>query len=88
MSESLDFGALRFVLTSLEEGIAVVSDASWFTQQPLPVRNTLIAGVIQNFEFVYELSVKMIRRQLELEAASPTEVDESSFRDLMRVAGE
>jgi nucleotidyltransferase substrate binding protein (TIGR01987 family) len=52
------------------------------------VRNTLIAGAIQNFEFVYELGIKMIRRQLEMEAASPNEVDEGSFRDLMRRAGE
>ena len=47
-----------------------------------------MAGVIQNFECVYEIGVKMIRRQLEAEAASPGEVDESSFRDIVRVAAE
>lgn len=88
MPDQLDLGALRLALTSLEASIAVVSDGDWFAHQAVPVRNTLIAGVIQNFECVYELGIKMIRRQLELEAASPTEVDESSFRDLMRVAGE
>ena len=67
---------------------ALVDDAAWFEPQSSRVKNTLIAGLIQNFEFVYELSVKMIRRQLELEAASPTEVDEASFRDVMRLAGE
>jgi nucleotidyltransferase substrate binding protein (TIGR01987 family) len=88
MTEELDFGALRNTLVSLEESIAIVNRTAWFAQQPQALQNTIIAGVIQNFEFVYELGIKMIRRQLELEAASPTEVDESSFRDLIRVAGE
>lgn len=88
MIEKLDFSALRNALVSLEESIAIVSRTEWFAQQPQALQNTIIAGVIQNFEFVYELGIKMIRRQLELEAASPTEVDESSFRDLIRVAGE
>ena len=48
----------------------------------------MIAGVIQNFECVYELSIKMVRRQLGREAASPTEVDQTSFRELIRAAGE
>jgi nucleotidyltransferase substrate binding protein (TIGR01987 family) len=48
----------------------------------------LIAGVIQNFEFVYEISFKMIKRQIEEESASPDEVDESNFRDVLRVASE
>jgi nucleotidyltransferase substrate binding protein (TIGR01987 family) len=52
------------------------------------VQNTLIAGVIQNFEFVYEISFKMIKRQIEEESASPGEVDKSDFRDLLRVAAE
>lgn len=88
MIEKLDFSALRNALVSLEESIAIVKRTEWFAQQPQALQNTIIAGVIQNFEFVYELGIKMIRRQLELEAASPTEVDESSFRDLVRVAGE
>jgi nucleotidyltransferase substrate binding protein (TIGR01987 family) len=84
----LDFSALRHALKSLEDGLEVVSDSDWFSVQSLKVQNTLVAGVIQNFEFVYELSVKMIKRQIELEAASPTEVDESNFREVLRVAAE
>lgn len=84
----LDLGALRRALASLEDGLEVVSDSNWFKQQPPKVQNTLIAGVIQNFEFVYEISFKMIRRQIEAEAASPDEVDESNFRDVLRVAAE
>ncbi len=85
---SLDLSALHLAITSLEDGLSVVSDAAWFNQQDAKVRNTLVAGVIQSFEFVYEISVKMIRRQLELESDSPTDVDQAGFRDLLRIAHE
>lgn len=88
MTGKLDLSALRNAIVSLHEGIGVVSDESWFKVQSKSVQNTLIAGVIQNFEFVYELSIKMIRRQIERGAASPTEADYSDFRDLLRTAAE
>lgn len=84
----LDLTALQRSLSSLEESLEVVSDTEWFNDQAPKVQNTLIAGVIQNFEFVYEVGFKMLRRQLELEAASPDEVDQGSFRDLLRLAAE
>ena len=84
----LDLSALRGALGSLEDGLEVVSDGTWFSQQSGKVQNTLVAGVIQNFEFVYEISFKMIKRQIEEDAASPNEVDESNFRDVLRVAAE
>ena len=84
----LDLSALRSALASLEDGLDVVRDTGWFHQQSSKVQNTLVAGVIQNFEFVYEVGYKMLRRQIELEAASPADVDESNFRDVLRLAGE
>lgn len=84
----LGLQALRSVVASLGDGLEVVSDPVWFNQQSDKVRNTLISGVIKNFEFVYEIGIKMVRRQIELESASPTEVDESNFREVLRVAGE
>jgi nucleotidyltransferase substrate binding protein (TIGR01987 family) len=86
--EKLDLSALRKAIISLQESIHVVSHKDWFCVQSASVQNTLLAGVIQNFEFVYELSIKMIRRQLELEAASPEEIDQSDFRGVLRYAGE
>lgn len=86
--EKLNLEPLRYAIASLEDGLEVVSDADWFNQQSRKVQNTLVAGVIQNFEFVYEISFKMLRRQIEAEAASPTDVDESNFRDVLRVAAE
>lgn len=85
---TLDLSALHSAIQSLDDGLSVVSDGAWFNQQNDKVRQTLIAGVIQNFEFVYEISVKMIRRQLELESDSPAEIDQASFRDLLRIAAE
>ena len=84
----LDLSALREAVASLTDGLDVVSDPVWFNAQSEKVRNTLMAGVIKNFEFVYEISVKMVKRQIELESASPTEVDESNFREVLRAAGE
>ena len=86
--EKLDLSALSSAIASLQDGINVVSDSVWFNAQSKAVQNTLIAGVIQNFEFVYEISIKMIRRHMELNAASPTEVDHSDFLDLLRTAAE
>lgn len=86
--ERLDLSALRNAVSSLEDGLEVVSESAWFIQQSSKVQNTLIAGVIQNFKFVYELSVKMIKRQIEAESASPEEVDETNFRDVLRFAAE
>ena len=84
----LDLSALRSALASLEDGLDVARDTGWFSKQSSKVQNTLVAGVIQNFEFVYEVGYKMLRRQIELEAASPADVDESNFRDVLRLAGE
>ena len=85
---TLDLSALQRALTSLEDSLEVVSDSEWFNEQSLKVQNTLIAGVIQNFEFVYEVGFKMIKRQIEAESSSPNEVDETNFREVLRVAAE
>ena len=84
----LDLSAFRNAVISLNDSLEVVSDPNWFSQQSEKVRNTLLSGVVKNFEFVYEIGVKMIKRQIEFESASPDEVDESNFRDVLRVAAE
>jgi nucleotidyltransferase substrate binding protein (TIGR01987 family) len=84
----LDLSALRNAVASLEGAVGIVGNTPWFDGQTPIVQNTLMAGVIQNFEFVYELSIKMIRRQIELDSDSPDEIDRTSFRDLLRLAAE
>jgi nucleotidyltransferase substrate binding protein (TIGR01987 family) len=43
-------------------------------------------GLIQRFEFTYELSHKMLRRYLRETAASPDDIDRMPFADLVRSA--
>lgn len=51
--------------------------------------NSLIRdGVIQRFEFTYELAHKMLRRYLEMTAANPETIDEMVFQDLIRTGNE
>ena len=88
MPFTLDLSPLRQALTSLEDSLQVVADEAWLQNQSVAVRNTLFAGVIQNFEFVYELGMKMLRRQIEAESATPGETDQLGFRDLLRVGAE
>jgi nucleotidyltransferase substrate binding protein (TIGR01987 family) len=45
-------------------------------------------GLIQRFEFTYELSHKMLKRYLEQTAASPEEFDQMPFQDLVRTGRE
>lgn len=45
-------------------------------------------GLIQRFEFTYELSHKMLKRYLESTAASPVEFDAMPFADLIRTGNE
>jgi nucleotidyltransferase substrate binding protein (TIGR01987 family) len=88
MTEKLELSSLRSAIDSLVQALAIVGNRDWFDAQSIAVQNTLMAGVIQNFEFVYEQCMKMLRRELEKSAASPTEVDFDSFRDLLRTAAE
>lgn len=86
--KKLDLSALKNAVTSLENALGVAADEAWLGRQSTAMRETIIAGVIQNFEFVYELSVKMMRRQIEMESDFPEEVDNANYRDLVRTAGE
>jgi nucleotidyltransferase substrate binding protein (TIGR01987 family) len=53
-----------------------------------PSRSLLRDGLIQRFEFTYDLTHKFIRRVMEATAAEPSEVDHLSFAALFRVATE
>ncbi|WP_032093049.1 nucleotidyltransferase substrate binding protein [Necropsobacter rosorum] len=88
MNETLDLSALEKALSSLHEANHVVRQSEWFNEQEATIQNMLIAGLIQNFEFVYEISIKMIKRQLEIDALIATEIDHSNFRDILRLAAE
>src|SRR3569832_631878 len=88
MNERLDFSSLRSAVDSLADGVATLGNQSWHSAQSSTVQNLLLAGVIQNFEFAFELGLKMLRRQLEAGSDSPADVDAASYRDVLRTAAE
>ena len=81
----LDLSALENAVAQLEEGL-VLYDSDIVREHPA-FRNHMRAGVIQAFEFTYELSVRIIKRYLEQVSANPAEVDQLDFRNLLRMAG-
>ncbi|MBS0644092.1 MAG: nucleotidyltransferase substrate binding protein [Acetobacteraceae bacterium] len=84
----LDLSPLRSAIASLDAALVAVGNEAWFSAQSPAIQNTVIAGVIQNFEFVYELSVKMLRRELERGSDSPASIDAANFRDVLRMGAE
>lgn len=77
---ALDFTPLVNAVTRLEEGLvryrADIADSQ--------IRD----GLIQRFEFTYDLAHKMLRRVVEARSANPEEVDRMAFPDLIRSAAE
>jgi nucleotidyltransferase substrate binding protein (TIGR01987 family) len=78
----LDLGSLRAAVQALANAVDVVSSPEFAVADPR-WRDTLVAGVVQHFAF--ELCWKMLKRQLEREVPSPSELDGSSYRELFRL---
>lgn len=85
---SLDLNALNQAVTSLQQALQDSQDPAFTASLTPSQRRLIIAGVIQNFEFSYELCYKMLKRQLEQDAAVPADIDQLSFKDLIRTAFE
>lgn len=69
--EKLDITSLKNAVVRLDEGILrYQSDIT-----DLQIRD----GLIQRFEFTYELSHKMLKRYLELTSPNPMEFDAMTF---------
>lgn len=80
---SLDLDNLRNAVASLDRSLRV---AETMPDMPLELRETVRAGVIQNFEVAYESSWKFIQRWLR-ENTTPTDADSPRTRkDLFRLA--
>jgi nucleotidyltransferase substrate binding protein (TIGR01987 family) len=82
------------VLSSLEKAVSALAavlaksdDAEFMSQLDEVARNAIKAGVVQHFEFTYELCWKFIKRWLETNV-SATDVDGVTRRELFRRAAE
>ena len=78
----LDLSPLANAVAQLEEAVGLY-DSDVVRHHPV-IRNHMRAGAIQAFEFTYELSVRMMKRHLEEISANPAEIDQLSFRELIR----
>lgn len=77
---SLDISSLESAITRLKEGLERYQRDTSDTQ----IRD----GLIQRFEFTYELSHKMLKRYLESASATPELYDDMPFADLIRSGNE
>ena len=78
-------------LSPLRNAHALLTEALvfWASQaEGAPLKRHLRSGVIQAFEFTYELSVRLTRRVLIERAASTERVADLSFNDLLRAAAD
>ncbi|WP_334118256.1 nucleotidyltransferase substrate binding protein [Limnobacter sp.] len=76
----LDLSSLQNAILRLNEGI----QRYYLDTSDTQIRD----GLIQRFEFTYELSHKMLKRFLESTSPSPAEIDALAFQDLIRTGNE
>jgi nucleotidyltransferase substrate binding protein (TIGR01987 family) len=80
VSNELDLTPLANAVERLAEGLA--------EYQENPSHTMIRDGLVQRFEFTYEISHKMLKRYLALALASPAEFDSMPFGDLIRTGNE
>ena len=76
----LDLSSLRNAVAQLERAL---KDASTY-----PHIETVREGVIQCFEFTYEMCPKMLRRFFEINEAAALSAEDFSFANLIRLASD
>ncbi len=84
---------MKLDVSSFEKAIHQLENALVYCESDLAKQDTqlalhLRAGAIQAFEFTYELSIKLLKRYLEMTAPSTAAIDELSFNDLIRTGCE
>ena len=82
----LDFSPLQNAINQLEKSLSYATSPQ--SQADPDLFEQLRNSVIQCFEFTYELSHKMLKRFLRETAASPDDIDLSTFADLIRTGSE
>jgi nucleotidyltransferase substrate binding protein (TIGR01987 family) len=74
-------------LTPLERAVARLREG-WIRYQQDITDIQIRDGLIQRFEFTYEISHKMLKRFLELTSANPSELDAMPFQNQIRSGNE
>ena len=82
----LDFSSLENAISQLEKSLKYANSS--MAQDDDDLFEQLRNSVIQCFEFTYELSHKMLKRYLEETAASPEEINLSTFQNMIRTGNE
>lgn len=80
MADKLDVSPLVNAVTRLREGLERLRQE--------PHDDMVRDGLIQRFEFAYEIAHRMLRRYLRSVAPSPEAYDQMSFQDLIRTGQE
>ena len=80
MNDKLNLAPLEKAVSRLTEGLARYEKDITDTQ----IRD----GLIQRFEFSYEITHKMLKRHLEAVSPTPEQFDAMAFADLIRSANE
>jgi len=83
---ALDLTSLQKAVTSLESSINV-ANSHIKGEVDTAIEQVIRAGVIQNFEFTYELCIKFLKRWIELNV-SGSNPDSITFKELLRIAAE
>ena len=77
---ALDFSSLKKAIASLDEAV---------TEYKKDFHNKFVRDAsVQRFEYIYELSYKMLKRYLEMTEPSAEEIDQMSFPNLIRMGFE
>lgn len=76
----LDFTPLRNAIARLDEGL------KRYLADPADIQ--IRDGLIQRFEFTYDLSHKSLRRAIETASANPEAIDHFTFPELIRTGCE
>ena len=78
--ETLNLQPLARAITRLDEG--------WQRYLREQADEQIRDGLIQRFEFTYEISHKTLKRSLESTSANPAQFDAMAFQDIIRTANE
>jgi len=83
----LDLSSLHKAVESLEKTLKVANDSQFMSQLSDDQANAIRAGVIQNFEFTYELCWKFMKRWLEVNIGASS-AEGVARRELFRISAE